>query len=225
MAKQTINVGAAPNDGTGDPLRTAMIKANDNFTELYLGKDAVTVANFSALPAPASATGERWWVLASTGVWLVNRHNKGAYYSDGTVWNYLGDFPQAAAEVSFTPVGIITATETQAAVAQLEAEVASIPAPGLSPLQTSAFTFTSLGPRVLVDTTSGAITGTLPASPAVGARSLFSDAADFSVNALTIGRNGELIEGVAENMTVSTKNTSGGFVFVGGSTGWKAIKS
>lgn len=35
MAKQIINVGQAANDGTGDPIRTAMIKANANFTELY----------------------------------------------------------------------------------------------------------------------------------------------------------------------------------------------
>lgn len=35
MAKQTINIGAAPNDGTGDPIRTAFDKSNDNFTELY----------------------------------------------------------------------------------------------------------------------------------------------------------------------------------------------
>lgn len=35
MAKQTINVGAAANDGTGDPIRTAWTKANANFTELY----------------------------------------------------------------------------------------------------------------------------------------------------------------------------------------------
>jgi len=35
MAKQTINIGASANDGTGDPLRTAMDKTNDNFTELY----------------------------------------------------------------------------------------------------------------------------------------------------------------------------------------------
>lgn len=35
MAQQTINVGAAPNDGTGDPIRTAYIKCNDNFGELY----------------------------------------------------------------------------------------------------------------------------------------------------------------------------------------------
>ena len=35
MAREIINVGAAPNDGTGDPIRTAYIKCNDNFGELY----------------------------------------------------------------------------------------------------------------------------------------------------------------------------------------------
>jgi hypothetical protein len=35
MAQQTINIGSVANDGTGDPLRTAFDKVNDNFTELY----------------------------------------------------------------------------------------------------------------------------------------------------------------------------------------------
>lgn len=35
MAKQTINIGTNANDGTGDPLRTAFQKINDNFAELY----------------------------------------------------------------------------------------------------------------------------------------------------------------------------------------------
>jgi len=35
MAKQTINIGASPNDGTGTPLRTAFDYTNLNFTELY----------------------------------------------------------------------------------------------------------------------------------------------------------------------------------------------
>ena len=39
MAKQTINIGTAANDGTGDPLRTAFDKINDNFTELYGADD------------------------------------------------------------------------------------------------------------------------------------------------------------------------------------------
>lgn len=35
MAKTVINVGSSANDGTGDPLRTAMQSTNSNFNELY----------------------------------------------------------------------------------------------------------------------------------------------------------------------------------------------
>lgn len=35
MPKQTIQIGATDNDNTGDPLRTAFLKTNENFTELY----------------------------------------------------------------------------------------------------------------------------------------------------------------------------------------------
>ena len=35
MAKQTVNIGVTANDNTGDPLRTAFDKLNDNFDEVY----------------------------------------------------------------------------------------------------------------------------------------------------------------------------------------------
>src|SRR5262245_11038595 len=35
MSQQLINIGTAPNDGTGDQLRTSFDKCNQNFTELY----------------------------------------------------------------------------------------------------------------------------------------------------------------------------------------------
>lgn len=35
MALEIINVGASPNDGTGDPIRTAYIKCNNNFAQVY----------------------------------------------------------------------------------------------------------------------------------------------------------------------------------------------
>ena len=35
MAREVINVGTVPNDGTGDPIRTAYQKCNANFGELY----------------------------------------------------------------------------------------------------------------------------------------------------------------------------------------------
>ena len=44
MAKQIINIGASANDGTGDPLRNAFDKTNDNFNELYLALGSSTTA-------------------------------------------------------------------------------------------------------------------------------------------------------------------------------------
>ena len=41
MAKQIVGIGSAANDGTGDPLRTAFDKVNDNFNEVY-GNNFVT---------------------------------------------------------------------------------------------------------------------------------------------------------------------------------------
>ena len=35
MAKQFINIGIEGNDGTGDSIRDAFNKTNENFTELY----------------------------------------------------------------------------------------------------------------------------------------------------------------------------------------------
>lgn len=43
MAKQTINIGTNPNDGTGDTLRAAGGKINDNFTEVYNTSSNVSV--------------------------------------------------------------------------------------------------------------------------------------------------------------------------------------
>ena len=48
MSKQTINIGTTANDGTGDPLRTAFDKANDNFNEIYTslgGNSLVSLLN------------------------------------------------------------------------------------------------------------------------------------------------------------------------------------
>ena len=44
MARQQINIGTSANDGTGDPLRTAFDKINDNVSEIYtnLGGDSLS---------------------------------------------------------------------------------------------------------------------------------------------------------------------------------------
>jgi hypothetical protein len=62
MAKQTVNIGSAANDGTGDQLRTAFNKLNQNNDEVY-GNNFVTSARLgveytasSALISAASIT-------------------------------------------------------------------------------------------------------------------------------------------------------------------------
>jgi hypothetical protein len=46
MAIETINIGTSPNDGTGDPLRVAFDKINDNFLNVTTdGGDEITVLN------------------------------------------------------------------------------------------------------------------------------------------------------------------------------------
>ena len=45
MARQTVNIGSAPNDGTGDPLRVAYDKLNDNFLEIYDDGGANIIVN------------------------------------------------------------------------------------------------------------------------------------------------------------------------------------
>lgn len=52
MAQQTIDIGVAPNDGTGEPIRTAFLKCNQNFDELYnnLGSNIYNVLSYGADP-------------------------------------------------------------------------------------------------------------------------------------------------------------------------------
>ncbi len=47
MSKQTIGVGTVPNDNTGDDIRPAFIKVNENFTEVYdlLTKESIVAAS------------------------------------------------------------------------------------------------------------------------------------------------------------------------------------
>lgn len=49
MSREIINVGIAPNDNTGDSIRDAFIKTNNNFEELY------SVANYFATVSLSSS--------------------------------------------------------------------------------------------------------------------------------------------------------------------------
>jgi hypothetical protein len=57
VARATVSIGAAPNDGTGDTIRVGGGKINDNFAELYaaLGGDSLPGIPSGSL-APLDAT-------------------------------------------------------------------------------------------------------------------------------------------------------------------------
>jgi hypothetical protein len=76
MAKQTINVGSSVNTRTGDTLRAAFTKANNNFTELY------NLANADIqIPSQSGKAGK---VLKTTGSTLL---------FENISWNELTDKP------------------------------------------------------------------------------------------------------------------------------------
>jgi hypothetical protein len=72
-----------------------------------------------------------------------------------------------------------------------------------------------------INTTSVAITATLPASPSLGDFITFIDyAGTFDTNNLTIARNGKPIQGAASDLTVSVERAAFTLVFVDDTQGW-----
>lgn len=91
MARQGIGTGSSPNDGTGDNLRTAGGKINDNFSEIYThfgdGTDLTTIVGTGI----ATASG-----LVGTGATILDF--RGSVVTDAVVSagiatiNFLGDY-------------------------------------------------------------------------------------------------------------------------------------
>ena len=87
-------------------------------------------------------------------------------------------------------------------------------------VKTTAFTAVA-GEGYFINTTSGAITMTLPASPTLGDFVTFIDyAGTFDTNNLTVGRNSENIQGSAADLTVSVERAANTLVYTDGTQGW-----
>ena len=86
--------------------------------------------------------------------------------------------------------------------------------------KTAGFTAVS-GNGYFVNTTSGAITVTLPSSPSAGDIVGIKDYANTAdTNAITIGRNGSNIQGVANDFIINTEGRSVILVYVDATKGW-----
>tara|TARA_Y100000004_G_scaffold46466_1_gene51000 strand:+ start:38 stop:1429 length:1392 start_codon:yes stop_codon:yes gene_type:complete len=91
--------------------------------------------------------------------------------------------------------------------------------------KTASFTAVS-GNGYFINTTSGAITVTLPASPSANDIVAVADyAGTAATNSITIARNGSPIEGSTINGEISTNRQTATFIYVDGTQGWVAVNS
>ena len=87
-------------------------------------------------------------------------------------------------------------------------------------IKTSGFTAAN-GEGYFCNTSGGAFTVTLPASPSAGDIVAVADyTRTFGSNNLTIGRNSEPIGGITSDATLDTDGQSATFVYVDGTEGW-----
>ena len=92
-------------------------------------------------------------------------------------------------------------------------------------IKTGDFTAVS-GEGYFINTTSGTITMTLPASPSVGDIVAFKDyAGTFDTNNLTINRNGSNIIGGTNNPVISAEGQAGTLVYGDATQGWQIVEA
>lgn len=78
----------------------------------------------------------------------------------------------------------------------------------------------SAGDRLVANTIGGSFAITLPASPAYGDEIYIADGYDFSTFSANVARNGNLIEGASEDLTIDLRGVQVQLVFSGNSN-WK----
>ena len=99
-----------------------------------------------------------------------------------------------------------------------------LPVGAFETVNTSSNVTASPGQQIFMDTSSGATTVTLPASPQVGdSIRVFDAARTFDTNACTLGRNGNLIMGDDADLTVDSEGASFDIVYSGGTYGWRLL--
>lgn len=76
--QQVINVGTAPNDGLGDPIRTAFIKTNENFSTLFATAGITGIANGTSNISIPVANGSILFAVGNTSNIVVFQANGAA---------------------------------------------------------------------------------------------------------------------------------------------------
>ena len=120
---------------------------------------------------------------------------------------------------NLSDVASMTPSEGQALVYGSGVWAAADMAGGIAYTRHTANVTMAANEGVIADTSGGAFTVTLPASPAVGDTVVIADGADWATTNLTVGRNGSTIEGDAANMTMDIGGVAVQFTYDG--TTWQ----
>ena len=108
-----VDIGAAPDDGTGDPLRTAFNKINGNEANLNTDKLEAPVT-FAQIQDVATS------IMAGRVAGGSGSLQELSVAQVKTLLAYI------AGDITFTPTGDIAATDVQAAIAEVDAEKSAI---------------------------------------------------------------------------------------------------
>lgn len=145
--------------------------------------------------------------------------------SDGVTTGKIATSAVTDSKLATNAVTTVKITDANVTLAKLAAAVQARLRPELdsATAKTSAFNAVA-GKKYYVDTTSSAITATLPASPSVGDNIQFVDfAGTFATNNLTLGRNGKKVLRLAADGVVDQNNFAMIWEFTGDTHGWLPI--
>jgi hypothetical protein len=201
------------------------------FAEGGAGQLAITSNTVTTVETNANLT------LAANGTGIVSVNNSVTLTSGNLTINARGDLKLGDADSSDfvsleAPASVTSYTIVlPAAVATRDKSVLTSNTSGVTTweppktfeysTQATSFNAVSFG-GYFVNTTSGGVTATLPASPAVGDAIRFLDVAKtFDSNAFTVARNGNLIQGDAENLTVTSESAAFELIYSGSTFGWR----
>ena len=143
-----------------------------------------------------------------------------SYSSTANNWHY---HQWDAATIPFdNATSGLSAVNVQAAIDELQDNIDSVSSSVASWTVLTASATAVNGGMYAVDTTSAAVTITLPAAPSNGdSVRVFDAGRNVSVNAITVARNGNPIQGVADDVVNSSiEGADNTYVYMGETMGW-----
>lgn len=145
--------------------------------------------------------------------------------SDGVTTGKIATSAVTDSKLATNSVTTVKITDANVTLAKLAAAVQARLRPELDSATAKTAAFNAVaGKKYYVDTTSSAITATLPASPSVGDNIQFVDfAGTFATNNLTLGRNGKKVLRLAADGVVDQDNFAMIWEFTGDTHGWLPI--